>query len=113
MGDNRESFPLTSYLVGGTQSETGHFNYVVLMKMHNLHKTLKEEKSKNDKDDDSDDEDGDDDNSDDDEDEDKLPHLSQAVIQHVGCVNRIKVKFVTLQDISWGFFFTLEIFFFS
>ncbi|KAK6974020.1 glutamate-rich WD repeat-containing protein 1 [Biomphalaria glabrata] len=40
--ENREKFPLTSYLLGGTQSETGHFNYLLVMKMANLHKTLKE-----------------------------------------------------------------------
>lgn len=33
---------MTAYLVGGTQAELGKQNHIILMKMHQLHSTLKE-----------------------------------------------------------------------
>ena len=102
LGDNREKFPLTSYLIGGSQSEMGHLNCIMVMKMFNLHKTQKEEKEKEDNDDEEED------SSDDDEDEEednetnatgmgKQPKLHQTAIKHNGCVNRIKVIFFTIK----------------
>nr|KAG5702447.1 hypothetical protein BaRGS_027534 [Batillaria attramentaria] len=82
LGDNREEFPMTCYLAAGTQAQQGQPNYVLVMKMHNLTKTLKE------KEDDS--ESDDEDDGDDDEEED-LPELDTVPIQHNGCVNRIRV----------------------
>ncbi|KAH9504098.1 Glutamate-rich WD repeat-containing protein 1 [Bulinus truncatus] len=86
LGENREKFPLTSYLLGGTQSETGHFNYLLLMKMANMHKTQKENSD-----------DDDDSESEEEEEEEetdnvlnKKPKLYQTMIKHNGCVNRIK-----------------------
>ena len=41
LGDNREEFPLTCYIVAGTQAERGKTNHVIVMKMGNLHRTTK------------------------------------------------------------------------
>lgn len=102
LGDNREKFPLTAYLIGGSQSEMGHLNCIMLMKMFNMHKTQKEEKSK--------DEDDEEDESSDDEEEDdtdangtgagKQPKLHQTAIKHNGCVNRIKTTAINDRVIS-------------
>lgn len=82
LGDNRETFPLTSYIVSGTQASQAHINNIVVMKLWNLHRTSKDE--------DNDDED----ELSDDEDENKNPNMSGALIKHNGCVNRIRVRFV-------------------
>lgn len=75
LGNNRETFPLTTYTVAGTQSARTHANNVIVMKMSNLHKTGE----------DSDDED----EGSDDEEENKAIMCS-AMIKHLGCVNRIR-----------------------
>lgn len=90
-------------MLGGTQSEAGHFNYILLMKMCNMHKTQKEQKEN---DSDSDEDDDDDESSSDDDDGtaadkagnpgSKSPKLHQTVIKHNGCVNRIKVGLVSV-----------------
>ena len=41
LGDSREEFPLTCYLVGGTQASRAQANCVILMKLTNLCKTQK------------------------------------------------------------------------
>ena len=41
LGENREDFPLTCYIVAGTQAERGKTNHVIVMKMGNLHRTSK------------------------------------------------------------------------
>ncbi|KAK0055972.1 glutamate-rich WD repeat-containing protein 1 [Biomphalaria pfeifferi] len=82
--ENREKFPLTSYLLGGTQSETGHFNYLLVMKMANLHKTLKEHYV------DDDDEESETDEEDNETGLNMKPQLYQTMIKHNGCVNRVK-----------------------
>lgn len=83
LGDDRETFPLTAFMVAGTQAARTHVNSVIVMKMSNLHRTSKERK---DDDDDSDSELSDDE----DEHEDKRPHMNCALIKHAGCVNRIR-----------------------
>lgn len=80
LGDNRENYPLTAYIVSGTQASQAHVNNVIVMKLSNLHKTSKEEEE----DDDDDDEDSDDEVS-------KNPKMTGALIKHQGCVNRIRV----------------------
>ena len=40
LGDNREDYPLTCYIVSGTQGERAHTNHVIVMKMSNLHRSL-------------------------------------------------------------------------
>ena len=39
LGENRTSFPLTCYLVAGTQAEPGRQNFLILMKMFDLMST--------------------------------------------------------------------------
>lgn len=77
-GSNREEFPLTSYIVAGTQGQQNHVNSVIVMKLHNLHKTQEEE------------DDEDDEESDNEDDQD--PKFSAATIKHQGGVNRIRVN---------------------
>ncbi|XP_050672109.1 glutamate-rich WD repeat-containing protein 1 [Leptidea sinapis] len=81
LGNDRQQYPMTAYLVAGTQASSAHLNNILVFKMSNLHQTLKEEN------DDSESDDGDDD---DDEDEEKKPEMTFAMIKHQGCVNRIR-----------------------
>ncbi|KAL4240115.1 Glutamate-rich WD repeat-containing protein 1 [Mactra antiquata] len=82
LGDQREQFPLTCYIVGGTQAERGKSNHVILMKMSNLHRTTKQK---------SEDDDDDEEEESDSEDEDEKPELETAVVAPLaGCVNRIR-----------------------
>ena len=91
LGEKRESFPLTSYMVAGTQAETAHVNFVILMKMSNLHRIGKKDKA------DSEDEVSDEE-SDDEEDE---PELTTAMMKHAGTVNRIRVRSICAL-VLWG-----------
>ena len=43
LGDGRTEFPLTAYLVAGTQAEVAKKNMIILMKMSQLHKTAPDE----------------------------------------------------------------------
>jgi len=79
LGDDRCQFPLTSYIVSGTQAPQTHVNSVIVMKLSNLHRTSKEN------DDDSSDTD-----SESDESNDNKPKMTAALIKHQGCVNRIR-----------------------
>ncbi|XP_055685798.1 glutamate-rich WD repeat-containing protein 1 [Lutzomyia longipalpis] len=85
LGERREEFPLTSYLVAGTQAARTHVNNVIIMKMSNLHRTSTEKKKKEE----------DDESESEEEEEDippeKLPQMQCALIKHQGCVNRIRV----------------------
>lgn len=79
LGANRESFPMTSYIVAGTQAAQAHVNNVIVMKMSNLVATQRDE----------------DDESDSDEEENTTkkqsrPFMDCALIKHAGCVNRIR-----------------------
>nr|CAH7722873.1 unnamed protein product [Callosobruchus chinensis] len=75
LGDDRETFPLTAYIIAGTQSAQTHNNNIIVMKLSNLHKTTSEE---------------DENDSDEEEDEIKNPKMAGALIKHQGCVNRIR-----------------------
>ncbi|KAF7281029.1 WD repeat-containing protein 1 l(2)09851 [Rhynchophorus ferrugineus] len=77
LGQDRETFPLTAYLVAGTQAAQTHINNVIVMKLSNLHKTGNNEEEA-------------DEEESDDEDESKNPKMSGALIKHQGCVNRIR-----------------------
>ena len=66
--------------MSGTQAEANAQNNVIVMKMSNLKKTLKENNAESDSEDDSDS-----------EDEDDQPELEAAMIKHSGAVNRIRV----------------------
>lgn len=43
LGDGRETYPMTAYLVAGTQAETTKQNFVILIKMSRLNQTEQEE----------------------------------------------------------------------
>lgn len=81
LGEDREEFPLTAFLVAGTQAARTHVNSVIVMKMSNLHRTSK----KRDEDDDTDSDD-----SEEEDEEDERPEMNCALIKHAGCVNRIR-----------------------
>lgn len=85
LGDDRETYPLTSYLVAGTQAAKTHTNSIIVMKMSNLHKTGQDEE------DEEDDEESDDD-------DDTKPHMATIMIKHLGCVNR--VRSTNLNDVT-------------
>ena len=48
LGYSREGFPMTCYIVGGTQAEKAQANCVIVMKLSNLCKTQKNEDSDDD-----------------------------------------------------------------
>ncbi|XP_037944787.1 glutamate-rich WD repeat-containing protein 1 [Teleopsis dalmanni] len=99
LGETREKFPLTAYMVAGTQAARTHVNNLIVMKMDNLHKTQ--------------DDDNDDDNNEELEDDEddvpnreqhKQPNMTCALIKHQGCVNRIRAKRIgnTVFAASWS-----------
>ncbi|XP_014287482.1 glutamate-rich WD repeat-containing protein 1 [Halyomorpha halys] len=76
----QDQYPITSYFAAGTQSHSANANKLYIMKVSNLHKTLKE-------DDDSEDSDADS------EDETKEePIMKQSFIKHNGVINRVRVS---------------------
>lgn len=82
-GEQRsQTFPMTAYLVAGTQADKDHHNRLLAMKFSNMN-PVDDKKHNNDDDDDDDDED---------EEEETLPDLSCASIPHSGCVNRIRCR---------------------
>jgi ribosome assembly protein RRB1 len=76
LGSGRTKFPMTAYMVAGTQADQPNKNEVLVMKVGDLHKTMREQ--------------DDDDNDDDDDDLDDDPYLLTQSIPHVGGVNRIR-----------------------
>lgn len=92
LGSSRESYPLTMYLVAGTQAAKAHVNNLLVMKMSNLH-GIKE------------DEDSEDESSDsEDESNERKPVMMVAPIKHQGCVNRVRstqIEHTTLAA-SWS-----------
>lgn len=85
LGEKRETFPLTCYCVSGSQSEHGHLNHVIVMKMENLHRTTKEKKEETEEEDEESEE------EEEEEDDEKQPELETALIKHNGAINRIRV----------------------
>jgi ribosome assembly protein RRB1 len=83
LGTGRKKFPLTTYLVAGTQADRPDRNEVLVMKMGDLHKTQNRSREEDDdgfnmeSDDDDDDVDGD-------------PYLLTQSVPHNGGVNRIR-----------------------
>jgi ribosome assembly protein RRB1 len=92
LGDNRTKFPMTSYVVSGTQADKADKNKLVVMKWSNLQKTNKDGLDDDDDEDEIDNkyrvEDDDDDDGDSDNDED--PNLEFRMIKHNGGVNRVR-----------------------
>ena len=97
MGDNRTKFPMTAYVVSGTQADKADKNKLIVMKWSNLQRTNKDGLEDEEDEDEIDrkyklldDEDG----ADDDEDEnnnDEDPNLEFKMIKHNGGVNRARV----------------------
>ena len=84
LGDSRTSYPMSMYLVAGTQAAQAHLNSILVVKMSKINGI---------KSDDDDDEDESDEELSDDEDESsagKRPVMSVAAIRHQGCVNRVR-----------------------
>ena len=80
LGSDRENFPLTCYIVSGTQAAKGKPNYINIMKLDNITKT-----QRNLEQDDSDD-DGDGGSA-----KVEMPSLQCVSINHSACVNRLRV----------------------
>lgn len=83
LGENREEFPHTAYVVAGTQSPKKGDNCLLVIKMSNLVKTQKESKD----DDDSSSESEDEDNE---QPESQRPVMHFSIVKHLGCVNRVR-----------------------
>lgn len=99
LGSEREQFPLTAYMVAGTQAARTHVNNLIVMKMNNLHKTQEDD------DDDNEDEELEDDQDDvPDKEELKKPQMMCALIKHQGCVNRVRSRRIgnTTFAASWS-----------
>eukprot|EP01147_Barroeca_monosierra_P003526 gene3526-6144_t len=78
LGDARTSFPMSAYLVAGTQARESHLNSLSVMRIEGIRKIK------------SNDPDSDQENDDDDDDEDE-PELFHRSIPHRGGVNRIRM----------------------
>ncbi|OQR75571.1 glutamate-rich WD repeat-containing protein 1-like [Tropilaelaps mercedesae] len=87
LGDNRaDVFPLTAYIVAGTQAEQHEQNNLLCMKLWNMHR-IDESRADGDSDeDDVNDEDPPQDGAN------KKPKLSVALVPHPGAVNRVRVQ---------------------
>ena len=66
----------------GSQAEKAHLNHIIVMKMSNMNRTSKP----------SEEDDDDEDEDDSDDEDDKHPELETAMIDHLGSVNRIRVR---------------------
>lgn len=99
LGNDRSSFPMTAYVVAGTQSARTHVNNLIVMKMDNLYKTQPVDENAEENAVVSDDEDvipaGY---------EIKTPQLTAALIKHQGCVNRVRYRSLGTQVFasSWS-----------
>ncbi|KAI0361006.1 glutamate-rich WD repeat-containing protein [Trametes cingulata] len=79
LGDQRQRFPATAYIVAGTQADVAKNNEVSVYKMSSLQRTQREN--------DSDDEEDDDDDA-----LDEDPVLEHRSVPHLGGVNRIRAQ---------------------
>ncbi|KAK9502777.1 hypothetical protein O3M35_011485 [Rhynocoris fuscipes] len=86
-GNNRTEFPLTTYLVAGTQAESRNGNSIIVMRVSNMLKTYKEE-SESESSDES--ESSSSSSSSEELSLSKLPKMDTALIRHQGTVNRIR-----------------------
>lgn len=79
LGNSRESYPLSMYIIAGTQAAKTHVNNLLIMKMSNLHGS--KQRSEDSESESSDSED---------EDDEGKPVMSVASIKHQGCINRVR-----------------------
>ncbi|KAK2461594.1 hypothetical protein APHAL10511_006057 [Amanita phalloides] len=82
LGNERQRFPTTAYIVAGTQADVAKNNEIIVYKMSSLYKTQKKDDSDSDDDDDA--EDGDN------LDEDAI--LEYRSVPHFGGVNRVRAQ---------------------
>jgi len=85
LGAQRTKFPMTAYMVAGTQADNPQNNKLMVMKLSNLCKTKHDDKGSDDEDDSSDDDsdNGDDTNN-------GEPLLETKTLKHHGGVNRVR-----------------------
>ncbi|XP_061413021.1 glutamate-rich WD repeat-containing protein 1-like [Lethenteron reissneri] len=83
LGEQRTDFPLTMYLVAGTQADTAQANRLLVMKMSNLLGTGRGREEETAAEDES---------SDDSDDEDAKPQMDTALVPHYGAINRVRVS---------------------
>uniref|UniRef100_A0AC34QEX1 Histone-binding protein RBBP4 N-terminal domain-containing protein n=1 Tax=Panagrolaimus sp. JU765 TaxID=591449 RepID=A0AC34QEX1_9BILA len=88
-GDNRTTYPLSTYLVAGSQCDERRKNELYILRCSNLHGIEKEEEKESDEEDSSSDED-EDDTTNKKKEGPKDPILHSATIEHAGNVNRIR-----------------------
>ncbi|PFH54854.1 hypothetical protein AMATHDRAFT_134327 [Amanita thiersii Skay4041] len=82
LGDERQRFPATAYVVAGTQADAAKNNEIVVYKMTSLHRTQK----------DGNDSDSDAENADDDDNLDEDAVLEYRSVPHLGGVNRVRTQ---------------------
>lgn len=90
LGDKRSRFPMTAYVVSGTQADNAEKNKLIVMKWANLHKTSKDGIDEEDEEEnhrrfrlEEDSDDSDDEN-------DQEPELEFRMLKHAGGVNRVR-----------------------
>ncbi|KAL6267489.1 hypothetical protein P5V15_000564 [Pogonomyrmex californicus] len=93
LGNSRESYPLSMYIVAGTQAAKTHVNNLLVMKMSNLHSNKQHSEDSESESSDSED-----------EDEEHKPMMSVASIKHQGCINRVRCTKLggTILAASWS-----------
>lgn len=79
LGNFRESYPLSMYIVAGTQAAKTHVNNLLVMKMSNLHGSKQHLEDSESESSDSED-----------EDDEHKPVMNLAPIKHQGCINRVR-----------------------
>ncbi|CAF1227653.1 unnamed protein product [Adineta ricciae] len=90
LGIDRNQYPHTVFIVCGTQAEKSDRNSVMVVKMSNLTKTLKETSSDAESDEDDDD----------DDEEDAKPEFESVSLKHFGGVNRIRSTMINDRKIA-------------
>ncbi|KAL7875261.1 hypothetical protein SRHO_G00062310 [Serrasalmus rhombeus] len=90
-GEGRETFPLSMLLCAGTQADTALSNRLIVMRMHNLYGTEKDNEEE---------EQSSDSESDEDEDVEKKPQMELAMVPHYGGINRVKVTKLGEQSLA-------------
>ncbi|CAF3302218.1 unnamed protein product [Rotaria socialis] len=88
LGMDRSQYPHTVYIVCGTQAEKSDRNSVMVVKLSNLTKTLKENAAESESD------------GDDDEEEDTKPEFESVSLRHIGGVNRIRSTVINDRKIA-------------
>ncbi|CAK5077679.1 unnamed protein product [Meloidogyne enterolobii] len=112
LGVNRQSFPMTSWIVTGTQADKSHSNQLMVMRLSNMHanKSALKSKAKESNNDDGESSSSSDDSSEDEDEEDeanlvndrpgkKEPRMHASLVSHHGGVNRIKFQRLGSSDV--------------